>query len=71
MCVFGSPNVAKAADPKLPIEYAAQREPDNKTTTGAGNKTRDRLRAATSTMLTGSQGVGAVDTSGKKALLGA
>ncbi|MGV1869725.1 hypothetical protein [Agrobacterium rosae] len=71
MCVFKSPKVAKAEDPKLPIEYAAQREPDNQVVTSAGNRTRDRLRAATSTMLTGAQGVGAVDTSGKKALLGA
>ncbi|CDN96080.1 hypothetical protein [Agrobacterium tumefaciens] len=71
MCVFKSPKVAKAEDPQLPIEYAAQREPDNKQVGGAGNRARDRLRAATSTMLTGSQGVGAADTSGKKVLLGA
>ncbi|WP_313609234.1 hypothetical protein [Rhizobium sp.] len=71
MCVFKSPKVATAEDPKLPIEYAAQREPDSQTVSGAGNRARDRLRATTSTMLTGSQGVGAADTSGKKTLLGA
>ncbi|KQM33314.1 MULTISPECIES: hypothetical protein [Agrobacterium] len=70
MCVFKSPKVAKPEDPKLPIEYAAQREPDTQTVNGAGRRTRDRLRAATSTMLTGVQGVGALDTSGKKNLLG-
>lgn len=53
MCVFKSPKVAKPEDPKLPIEYAAQREPDAQTVNGAGRRTRDRLRAATSTMLTG------------------
>jgi len=53
MCVFKSPKVAKPEDPKLPIEYAAQREPDTQTVNGAGRRTRDRLRAATSTMLTG------------------
>ncbi|MDP9572398.1 UNVERIFIED_ORG: hypothetical protein J2W66_002891 [Agrobacterium larrymoorei] len=71
MCVFKAPKVAKPEEPKLPIEYAAQRDPDNGTVTAAGNRTRDRLRAASSTMLTGAQGVGALDTSGKKNLLGA
>jgi len=70
MCVFGG-STAKAETPKLPVEYAAQRSPDNQQVEQAGNRTKDRLRAATSTMLTGANGVGAVDTSGKKVLLGA
>lgn len=69
MCLFGS--TAQAADPRMPVEYAAQRSPDNQAVEKAGTKTKDRLRAASSTMLTGSQGVGTVDTSGKKTLLGA
>lgn len=69
MCVFGSTPEPEA--PRLPVEYAAQRSPDNQQVENAGSKAKDRLRAATSTVLTGSNGVGAVDTSGKKVLLGA
>ena len=70
MCVFGSSSKT-TAEVKTPVEYAAQRDPGTQAVEGAGNRARDRLRAATSTMLTGSQGVGSVDTSGKKVLLGA
>jgi riboflavin biosynthesis pyrimidine reductase len=70
MCVFGS-GAATPDDPRLPVEYAAQRSPDNQQVESAGNRTKDRLRAATSTVLTGANGVGAVDPSGKKVLLGA
>lgn len=69
MCLFGS--TAKAEDPRLPVQYAAQRTPDNQNVKEAGNKTKNQHRAAASTMLTGSNGVGAVDMSGKKVLLGA
>lgn len=69
MCIF--PKTPDIKDPKLPVEYAAQKAPDNQQIDNAGKRTRDRMRAAASTMLTGSQGVGAVDMSGKKALLGA
>lgn len=69
MCLFGS--TAKAEDPRLPVQYAAQRSPDNQNVKDSGNRTKNQLRAAASTMLTGSGGVGAVDTSGKKQLLGA
>lgn len=69
MCIFGS--TPKPEDPRLPVEYAAQRAPDNQAADKAGGRAQDRIRAAASTMLTGSQGVGSVDTSGKKVLLGA
>jgi hypothetical protein len=68
MCIFG--NAEQPDDPRLPVEYAAQRTPANENAEQAGNRTKDRLRAASSTMLTGSQGVGAVDATGKKVLLG-
>jgi len=70
MCIFGS-STPEAKTPRMPVEYAAQRAPDNQNAEKAGNRTKDKLRAASSTMLTGAQGVGAVDTSGKKVLLGA
>lgn len=70
MCIFGN-NTPEAKTPRMPVEYAAQRAPDNQSVDRAGTRTEDKLRAATSTMLTGSQGVGAVDTAGKKVLLGA
>jgi hypothetical protein len=70
MCVFGS-SVPEPEDPRLPVQYAAQRSPDNQNAEKAGNRTKDRLRAATSTVMTGNGGTGAVDTGGKKVLLGA
>ena len=69
MCVFGSPS--KAETPALPVEYAAQRAPATQAAKEAGENTRDKLRASTPTMLTGADGVGAVDETGKKVLLGA
>lgn len=69
MCLFGS--TPKATTPALPVEYAAQRAPATQAAQEAGNNTRDKLRAATPTMLTGANGVGEVDATGKKVLLGA
>lgn len=69
MCLLGGSS--SAATPRLPVEYAAQRAPDTQAADKAGSRAKDRLRAAASTMLTGSQGVGSVDTTGKKVLLGA
>lgn len=69
MCLFKKPEQPKP--PSLPTEYAAQRAPTRQDAAGAGNRARDRLRAMTGTLLTGMTGVGAVDTSGKKMLLGA
>jgi hypothetical protein len=66
-----STKVPKVEPPRLPVEYAAQRAPASQNIENAGNRTRDRLRAASTTMLTGMQGVGSVDASGKKVLLGA
>jgi hypothetical protein len=69
MCIFGS--TPKAETPALPVEYAAQRAPSTAAAQDAGKTARDKLRAATPTMLTGANGVGAVDATGKKTLLGA
>lgn len=69
MCIFGK--TAKPDAPQLPVEYAAQRAPTQQGTADAATRTQDRIRAATATVLTGTNGVGAVDQSGKKTLLGA
>lgn len=69
MCLLGKP--AKAETPQLPVEYAAQRAPNNQGVADAATRTKDSLRAAAATMLTGANGVGAVDSTGKKTLLGA
>lgn len=67
MCMFGG---SKAKDPVMPPEYAAQRTPTNSQADMAGQREADRLRAKTKTILTGNQGVGAADTSGRKMVLG-
>ncbi|NTZ90457.1 hypothetical protein [Agrobacterium tumefaciens] len=71
MCVFGSKAAAPAATPALPVEYAAQRAPTKDAAAAAGTNAKDKLKAAAPTMLTGTTGVGAVDATGKKTLLGA
>jgi hypothetical protein len=65
--MFGTP---QAKDPVMPPEYAAMKAPTDKNTSGAAKIARNRLRAKSSTLLTGANGVGAADTSGKKVLLG-
>jgi hypothetical protein len=70
MCVFGN-KVAKAETPQLPVEYAAQRAPATQAAADAGQRAKDTLRSTASTILTGTNGVGAVDATGKKVLLGA
>lgn len=55
----------------MPAEYAAQKAPTRQDAANAGDRTKDRLRATAGTMLTGSQGVGAVNAAGQKTLLGA
>lgn len=69
MCLFGK--TAKAETPQLPVEYAAQRAPNTQAAADAATRTKDSLRSAAATMLTGANGVGAVDATGKKTLLGA
>lgn len=70
MCLFKMPE--QAAAPEAPTQYAAQKSPTRQDAAGAGDKAKDRLRAAAGTVLTGAQGVSsAVDTTGKKTLLGA
>lgn len=68
MCLFKTPT---APDPVMPAEYAAQKAPTRQDAANAGDRTKDRLRATAGTMLTGSQGVGAVNAAGQKTLLGA
>ncbi len=68
MCLFKGPDMET---PQMPVQYAAQKTPTRQDAQGAGNRMRDRLRGATSTLLTGPGGTGAVDTAGKKTLLGA
>ncbi|QIB38133.1 hypothetical protein G3A56_09135 [Rhizobium oryzihabitans] len=71
MCVFSSKAAAPAATPALPVEYAAQRAPTKDASAAAANNAKDKLKSAAPTMLTGNEGVGAVDATGKKMLLGA
>lgn len=69
MCLFGK--TAKPESPQLPVEYAAQRAPSVQASADAATRTKDTLRAAAPTLLTGANGVGTVDSTGKKVLLGA
>lgn len=67
MCLFSTPSMAA---PQAPQQYAAQRTPTEKDASVAGKRMRDRMRARSSTLLTGSAGTGAADMAGKKVLLG-
>lgn len=70
MCLFKTPDAPK--DPVAPPQYAAQKTPTTQDAQGAGDRTKDRLRAAAGTMLTGGQGVlSSANTTGQKTLLGA
>jgi hypothetical protein len=65
--MFSTP---KQKPPQMPVEYAAQKQPDMGAGLSAGQKARDRMRAAAGTVLTGSAaGTGAATTQ-KKTLLG-
>lgn len=70
MCLFSKPKTPE--DPVLPPEPAQMREPDGGIARDtAGRRATDRLRAATSTLLTGGSGVTNGATTEKKSLLGA
>lgn len=69
MCMFSTPKAPPA--PELPPERAAQRAPDQGTIDNAGRRTQDRMRANTSTILTGPQGAMQSAPTEKKTLLGA
>ncbi|MCV6546352.1 MAG: hypothetical protein OIF56_03540 [Cohaesibacter sp.] len=68
MCMF-SPK--KPAPPTPPKEYAAQKAPTRAQAESAGSRVKERIAARPQTLLAGAYGVGAVDQSGKKTLLGA
>lgn len=57
--------------PQLPPEQAQMRQPDGATVRSAtGRRTMDRIRAGTSTILTGGSGVTQAAPTEKKTLLG-
>ena len=56
--------------PELPPERAAMRAPDQAAISGAGRRTTDRMRSATSTILTSGQGVTMAGETQGKTLLG-
>lgn len=67
MCMFGT---QKQKPPTMPAEYAQQKQPNLAQGAAAGQRQRDRLRSAASTVLTGTAaGTGAATTQ-KKTLLG-
>jgi hypothetical protein len=68
MCMFSTPKAA--ADSVMPPEYASAKSPTERNAAGAGKRAKDKLRAKASTMMAGSTGTGAVDTTGGKVLLG-
>lgn len=72
MCMMSPP---KVNDPQIatqtPTEYAASRSPDQSTAAAAGDQTKNRMRAAASTVLTSNSGVTQGAATQKKTLLGA
>lgn len=68
MCVFGGGD--KPDDPKMPPIYAMMRSPRPNLVRGPGQLLKARLKNGPATLLTGPNGVGAADTSGKNVLLG-
>ena len=68
MCIFPS---QKMDDPKLPPEYAAQRNPDGAVARDtAGRRAGDQARSGVSTILTSQSGVTNAAMTDKKTLLG-
>ena len=68
MCM---PKTPKMPEVVLPPERAQMRNPSRADTEGAGDRTRDRVRAGTRTILTSGSGVTDSAQTGKKTLLGA
>ncbi|SNZ21295.1 hypothetical protein [Cohaesibacter gelatinilyticus] len=68
MCMFGSKSPPPPTPPK---EYAAAKSPTRAQAKSAGERVRDRVASRPQTLLTSPSGVGVLDTSGKKKLLGA
>lgn len=68
MCVMNTPTMP---DPVIPPERAAMRAPDGGAITdSASRRATDRLRGASSTVLTSGSGVSDNAATGKKTLLG-
>jgi len=68
--MFSSP--PKPDDPVLPTEYAQSRLPDGgQVRDNVGTRVRDRMRAASNTILTSGSGVTSTAPTEKKTLLGA
>jgi len=71
MCMFSAPKVDQP-DPVMPPEYAQQRLPDGgQVRSNVMSRMRDRLRAASSTILTSGSGVTTSAPTQAKTLLGA
>lgn len=69
MCIFGG-NTAQA-DPVLPPETAAMRNPDSGAIkTAAGRRASDAVQSGSKTILTSGSGVTAMAPTEKKTLLG-
>jgi hypothetical protein len=69
MCIV--PDTDKPEDPKLPPEYAAQRNPDGEAVRSTtSRRTGDRMRAGTDTILTSPSGVTTSAPTAGKTLLG-
>ena len=69
MCIMPT---QKMADPKLPPEYAAMRNPDGAMARDtAGRRAGDQARSGASTILTSQSGVTNTGMTDKKTLLGA
>lgn len=68
MCMFGSKSPPPPTPPK---EYAAAKSPTRAQAKSAGERVKDRIASRPKTLLAGENGVGDVDESGKKTLLGA
>lgn len=69
MCIFPKPDTP--ADPQLPPETAAMKEPDaGAVRVNSGKRTADKLRGGANTILTSGSGVTTAAPTEKKTLLG-
>lgn len=73
MCVFSQPDIPAPtiASANNATEMASTKLPDANAAAGAGNAARNRVRAASNTILTSGSGVLSPASTAKKTLLGA
>lgn len=72
MCIFGGGGGSSQADPVLPPETAAMRQPDAAAfKTAAGRRASDKVKSGARTILTSGSGVQEFAPTEKKTLLGA